>query len=143
MSWFSSLFLKDGNNKQAPPADSNHELTAIKISAQELYSDYHENVIAADIKYKGKIIKVTGLIGRIDKDYRRGAYIVLESAIYASSGGKISLTKSLHPTVWCYFDLKDEPQLVQVRRGQKISAQGKCEGRAIDYVSVKNCVLAR
>ncbi len=114
-----------------PSADSNHKPTTIKITAPELCSAYRANEVAADIKYKGKIIKVTGVIDSIGRDAFRTAYFTL------TSGGKYGLK-----TVWCTFNLKDEPQLAQLTRGQKVTVQGKCEGEQT-YIRMGDCILTR
>lgn len=40
----------------------------IAVTAAELYAAYHANEVAADEKYKGKLLGVVGLVISIDKD---------------------------------------------------------------------------
>ncbi|WP_009904341.1 OB-fold protein [Burkholderia thailandensis] len=40
----------------------------IQITAQQLYAEYHANEVAADLKYKGRRLAVTGAIADIKKD---------------------------------------------------------------------------
>jgi hypothetical protein len=50
---------------KGPPAPTTPPMT---VSAKQLYADYHANEVAADEKYKGKNLLVSGTIVSIDKD---------------------------------------------------------------------------
>ena len=47
------------------------------VSARKLYKEYNANEIAADEKYKGQIIQVTGIIRDIGNDIMDNAYVTL------------------------------------------------------------------
>lgn len=49
----------------------------IQINAPYLYAAYKDNEIAADQVYKGKIVEVTGTVGRIRKDFADNAILEL------------------------------------------------------------------
>ena len=97
--------------------------TTIQVTAQELYSAYKANEVAADTKYKGKILKVTGVVLEIGKDIFGTPYVTL------SSGEKYEVWG-----VQCTFSLKDEPQLAQLTKGQTITVQGKGKGYLINVL---------
>lgn len=42
---------------------------SLTVTATQLYNDYHANEVAADEKYKGKTLRVTGSVASIDKDF--------------------------------------------------------------------------
>lgn len=74
--------------RAAPPGSTESRPTAtappVVVSAQQLYADYHANEIAADEKYKGHDLLVTGRIDSIDK----GAFgtMVLRLGVGSSFG---------------------------------------------------------
>lgn len=103
--------------------------TAIEITAQELCSAYKTNEAEADAKYRGKTLKVTGVVDSIGEDILHNPYIRL------TSGGKHQ--------VWgvrCAFSKKCEPELAQLTIGQTVTVLGKCDGRLIN-VLMKDCVF--
>lgn len=78
--WVSYKLSPDGSSntgqsqfKSSPDsATPNYVLTA-----DQLYGDYSANEVAADAKYKGKIVLVRGVIDDIGKDILDDAYIVI------------------------------------------------------------------
>jgi hypothetical protein len=51
----------------------------LEATAEQYDADYAANEIAADQKYKGRKILLTGVIGSINKDFKGDAYIVLKA----------------------------------------------------------------
>ena len=96
-----------------------------------MYSAYEANEVAADAKYKSKILKVTGVVDSIGKDILDTPYVTL------TSGGQYEVWG-----VQCMFDKKHEPELAQLTKGQTVTVQGKCDGYLIN-VLMKDCVLVR
>ncbi|MDX9925554.1 MAG: hypothetical protein RBS48_12395, partial [Ignavibacteriaceae bacterium] len=73
-----------GGNKKITtdnnPLDINNQEqqeVVIKITASQLVADYKANQVAADSKYKGNIVEVTGTISTIGKDIMDTPYISL------------------------------------------------------------------
>lgn len=98
------------------------------LSANQLYSEYESNEVAADAKYKGKIVIVTGTIQNIGKDIMDNAYIVI--------GGKGFLDG-----VQCTFTKGEQSSVARLSKGQHVWVKGKIEGKIIGNVLVKNCRL--
>ena len=92
---------------------------------------YKASEVEADAKYKGKIIKVTGVVDSIGEDTLHHPYIRL------TGGGKHQAWG-----VRCAFSKKYEPELAQLTIGQTVTVQGKCDGRLIN-VLMKDCRLVR
>ena len=65
----------------------------VTVSARKLYKEYNANEIAADEKYKGQIIQVTGIIRDIGNDIMDNAYVTLIGDQYFGD-------------IQCYFDKK-------------------------------------
>ena len=99
----------------------------IKISAKKLYREYDSNEVLADEKYKGKQIAVTGVISDIGKDIFNDPYITL-------SGGYLD-------NVNCYFDKESIKIISKIRKGQKLTVIGKCNGKVITDVIIKDCEI--
>ena len=112
------------NLDQSPkvPSDSNPSVT---ISASKLYKEYNENEIAADEKYKGKIIEVTGVIRDIGNDIMDNAYITLVGDEYFGD-------------IQCYFNEKSV--VAKLSKGKRITVIGSCSGLMMN-VQINNCIV--
>ena len=112
------------NLDQSPKvtSDSNPSVT---ISASKLYKEYNENEIAADEKYKGKIIEVTGVIRDIGNDIMDNAYITLVGNEYFGD-------------IQCYFNEKSV--VAKLSKGERITVIGSCSGLMIN-VQINNCIV--
>ncbi len=112
------------NLNQSPKvtSDSNPSVT---ISASKLYKEYNENEIAADEKYKGKIIEVTGVIRDIGNDIMDNAYITLVGNEYFGD-------------IQCYFNEKSV--VAKLSKGKRITVIGSCSGLMIN-VQINNCIV--
>ena len=103
-------------------SDSNPSVT---ISASKLYKEYNENEIAADEKYKGKIIEVTGVIRDIGNDIMDNAYITLVGNEYFGD-------------IQCYFNEKSV--VAKLSKGKRITVIGSCSGLMMN-VQINNCIV--
>ena len=112
------------NLDQSPKvtSDSNPSVT---ISASKLYKEYNENEIAADEKYKGKIIEVTGVIRDIGNDIMDNAYITLVGNEYFGD-------------IQCYFNEKSV--LASLSKGKRITVMGSCSGLMMN-VHLNDCII--
>ena len=112
------------NLDQSPKvtSDSNPSIT---ISASKLYKEYNENEIAADEKYKGKIIEVTGVIRDIGNDIMDNAYITLVGNEYFGD-------------IQCYFNEKSV--VAKLSKGKRITVIGSCSGLMMN-VQINNCIV--
>jgi tRNA_anti-like len=86
------------------------------VIANKLYSEYDRNEVAADEKYKGKIIIVSGAIHDIGKDVMNNAYIVI--------GGKGFLDG-----VQCTFTKGEQSSVARLSKGQQVTVKGEVGGK--------------
>lgn len=97
---------------------------AIKVSAEDLYQEYQDNSVAADQKYDGKQVEVTGSIYDFGTDIMDRPYITfgfLETqAIFRKSYSS---------------------QLAELEKGQEITVQCKVSGAPLDYPILDNCQI--
>jgi RecG-like helicase len=98
----------------------------IKISARALHAAYEANEVAADNQYKGKILAVTGTVEDIAKDFLDKPYVTLNVGTFFQS-------------VHCYFSGKENNILAQLKKNQRVTIIGKCDGFVMLSVMMKNC----
>ncbi|MGE0327604.1 MAG: hypothetical protein AB7S68_35155 [Polyangiaceae bacterium] len=107
--------------KQSPPPKKAPELT---VSAQDLRSAYNANEAAADQKYKGKVLEVSGAITAIESDFSDNPVIRLytgdlmgASARGLSKAEAAKLAKDQRIIIICTGDgeLVGSPQLKDCR----------------------------
>jgi len=103
------------------------EAAAFTLSADQLYSEYDANQVAADTKYKDKIVTVTGAITDIGKDVTDTAYVVI--------GGTGMLNGAQ-----CMFPKGQESLISNLSKGQEVTAKGEVNGK-IGNVLVRNCTI--
>jgi len=107
----------------AGSVDTDRDTRAIKsqtasytVLANKLYSEYERNEVAADEKYNGKIIIVSGAIHDIGKDVMNNAYIVI--------GGKGFLDG-----VQCTFTKGEQSSIARLSKGQQVTVKGEVGGK--------------
>lgn len=98
-----------------------------ELTANKLYTAYDQNEVAADEKYKGKKLGVTGVIGDIGKDVFDEPYV--------------SLNIGYLQNINCYFDEDNNKVISKLRKGQRVTIIGECEGKSITNVILKDCEL--
>ncbi|MCK5861383.1 MAG: hypothetical protein KAH38_02790 [Candidatus Hydrogenedentes bacterium] len=86
------------------------------LSADQLYSEYDSNEVAADAKYKGKVVIVSGTIQDIGKDIMDQAYIVI--------GGQGFLDG-----VQCTFTKGQQSSVARLSKGQQVIVKGEVTGK--------------
>lgn len=92
------------------------QAASYKVLAKTLYSEYERNEVAADEKYKGKIIIVSGAIQDIGKDIMDNAYIVI--------GGNGFLDG-----VQCTFTKGERSSVARLSKGQQVTVKGEVGGK--------------
>lgn len=124
---------KPASSPQAPRSNKSetrsirHIKPAITTTAHRLYSDYKSNAVAADRKYKDKILRVSGVVDTINRDILQTIYVVLSGDDYF--GG-----------VQCFFSDDYEKAIANLRKGQAITIKGKCDGKLMN-VLLKECII--
>jgi len=99
----------------------------ITVKASVLSAEYQENEVAADLKYKGKVLLVTGTVDDIGKDITDSIYVSV------SDGEEYSLSG-----VQWFFGDSQTSLAADLKEEQNISIKGKCEGLMIN-VLLKGC----
>ena len=93
-----------------------------RISAIQLAAEYESSESAANEKYKGKVIVVTGITSKIYRGFLYTPYVELE-------GG-----------VRCNFSDTEDPVMLTLSEGQKISMKGQGD-RLFIGVELRGCTV--
>ena len=103
--------------------------TYMTVSLARLAADYEANEVAADMKYKGKLLEVTGRVQSIDKDAFDGISIALATS-NERMPARASVDKALESTA------------AQLTKGQTITVRCKGGGLLIGSPILRNCQIA-
>lgn len=98
------------------------------LSANQLYREYERNEVAADEKYKGAVIIVSGTIQDIGKDILDEAYIVIGGTGFLDG-------------VQCSFTESQLSSIAGLSKGQQVTVKGEVSGKMIGNVMVKKASL--
>ncbi len=101
----------------------------IEISASDLFAEYQNNSVAADQKYKGKKLKVTGTINDIGKDIADDTYITIE-------------TGEMFYEIQCYFLDSELDDVAGLKKGDSVTLIGTCDGMSINVI-LKRCEIQK
>ena len=111
---------------EAPPQPPSID---VKVSAADLFKAYEANEIAADQRFKGKLLEVSGKIDSIGKDLLDNPYVSLKS------GGQFDILG-----IQAFFDEAATSQLAGLSKGQSVTLQCRCDGKMMN-VMLKDCAL--
>ena len=117
--------------KAETPTEESKPIEAIKVTAEKIVSDYKANQVAADAKYEGKLIEVSGIVDSIGKDILDAPYITLTTYEYA-----------IIDHVQCMFSRSQEAELAAVSKGQNITLRGTVSGK-LGNIIVRGCTIVK
>jgi hypothetical protein len=108
---------------QKPRTAAANQATDFKLSAAELYRQFEANETAANQKYAGKVLEVTGTVGQVAKTDT--TLSILLTAPDAMGGINCSMAAA---------------DVAGAHQGQTVTVKGKCAGFLMD-VNVLDAVL--
>lgn len=104
------------------------KVSVMKMDYKVLHKDYMDNPIAADEKYKGKVLELTGQVDIIDREIAGNPYVTFE----------VDLLEDVRIT----FKKSEESKVTKLVKGQTITIRGKCKGTLLSTtVALDNCEL--
>lgn len=110
------------------PTTAPTEEPVIEISPSDLYAAYEENEVAADNKYDGKMIRITGIIDDIGKDITDTVYVTIIAGDYDN--------------IQCFFESSEQIENVAtLKSGDEVTIVGECGGISILNVLLYDCEL--
>ena len=114
--------------KAEEPAPEPAEPKAMKVPAKQILKDFEENEAAADAKYAGKVIEVSGTISKIDTDiWDDEKYIV-----QVGSGGQWEFL-----TVNC--NGLPASAVTSLKKGSDVTVRGEFDDGGDLGVEIKDC----
>ena len=105
------------------------EPTTLEVSAAELRFDYDANDVAADLKYKDKVVALTGYVSGIHSKDLDGASVTLK-------------TDSFVEEVRCHFTQAHLQEVASLREGDWVRFRGRVEGKGLTDIfdiSIRAC----
>lgn len=121
------------SNTNTTTQEEEKENNIIKVDYEKLHKDYMDNPIAADEKYKGKILELTGKVYNIDREIAGNPYITF------NIGGEYSFQD-----VRITFKKSEEEKVTKLKKGQKVTIRGECRGTLLSTtVSLNDCEIVK
>lgn len=102
---------------------------AIDVSAADLERAYRSNEVAADNRYRGRLLRVSGTVASIEKDIFNDPQVSLRTNAYFEK-------------VTCHFK-GDHPALAKLLRGQRVLLRGRGGGSMLGSPTVRHCAIDR
>lgn len=114
--------------KAAGEAKAVNERETVVVSSSQLFNDYHSNEVAADNKYKGKQLLVTGTVASIDKGPFGG--LILRLA-----------TSNQFMSTMCKMNDSENATMAQLQKGKQVRVLCESAGMMIGTPSLSDCVF--
>lgn len=120
----SGSFSQSSSENEAAP-----EASAMQVDIRQLLGDYKGNEVAADNRYKGNLVEVTGIVGDIKKDIMDNLYVTL------GTGKQFEI-----PQVQAFFDDSMNNQLGSLRQGQRLTVVCTIKGLMMNVLG-EDCII--
>jgi hypothetical protein len=88
------------------------------VSVAQVMADYEGNDLHGDAIYKGKRVRVTGVVLKVSGD-----------GVLLGAGREFEITG-----VMCRFDYSQRRRLVNLAPGEVVTVTGRCRGKSIDVI---------
>ncbi len=130
---------KSTNNQQSGSGSEKQETTqekedqaqpAIKMSTASFIKEFDENQLAAEEKYKGKLVEFTAFISNISEGLMGEVYLVLKPTAEEYYFGT---------NVQCYFE--DKSELLSLKNEQSVTLQGTVDTQTLGIIAIKDCKI--
>jgi hypothetical protein len=152
-----------GGVPKVPPRED--EPVAASLTAEQLWSQYRDNMAAADVRYQGKLVSLSGVPSKVEKDERGRYYLAAceERLVHRPGGGgremsfdeyfrhvnESSASSRYVPALLLFIDERDVQRLADLGGRQTVTVRGRCSGAKKDaatspdyLVVVEECRLA-
>jgi hypothetical protein len=123
-----------GCGKTPAPAPAAPVAPAAKVKAGDLLAEYGANAVAADMKYKGKVIQVSGKFGSAQKAplYGYAVQLLPEDAGDATTS-----------SVLCIIVEAAKEDVAKMKADQPITMQGTCDGQVVGQIKMTKCTVVK
>jgi hypothetical protein len=114
--------------------ETNRKARTVVVSAADLLKEFQDDAEAADEKYAGKYLELSGVVERNG----RGRFDTPFVVVYAGD-------EQAKLRIECFFDAlmpQDEALVKRLRKGQKITVGGEYDGQ-VTNIQLRDCVLVK
>lgn len=112
--------------------DTSGNLATVTISAKDLLDAYDKNTVAADLKYNGKLIAVSGYVSSTSK----GLFDEIIVHLNPKKDDIFNFT-----TVMCYMNESEIDKVVSLEEGDLVTIIGTGDGEIFGSVTLKDCIF--
>jgi hypothetical protein len=115
-------------------AEAERKARTVEVMAADLLKEFKDDAAAADRKYQGKCLEVSGVVERSGKGPGGARFVVLHA------GDDQAPVK-----VECYFDFlapEDEVRVTRLDKGDPVTVRGEYSGR-VSHIQVRGCALVQ
>ena len=118
---------KTDNQIQPTPVQAKEEVVNT-VNAFILYREYQNNEVRADELYRGKKIKVVGIVDKIETTFLGKITISLMTSDYRGS-------------IMAYVQESEKEKVMRLNSGNGITLECVCSGKMMGYVVLDKCIL--
>ena len=125
-------FQKEIEQAQAQ-AEADRRARTVVVSAADLLREFQADPAAAEQKYEGKYLELTGVVERTGRG-KEGAFVVLHAGDEAA---KVKIE--------CFFDYSDrheEARILRLEKGRTVTVRGEYDGQ-VSHIQLRECTLVR
>ena len=109
-------------------AEAELKASSVVVTSSQLFNDYQANEVAADNRYKGKQLLVTGTVASVDKGPFGG--LVLRLA-----------TPNQFMSAMCRMERSEQSELAQLQKGERVRVLCKGRGMVLGSPSLDDCTF--
>lgn len=119
------------DNKQAEKTtESAPAVPNVIVTSANISKEYSENEVAADAKYKGKTIEMSGKVTSIDNGISDNEMIV------RLSDGQYDINNA-----WCYMNEGERDKVLALKKGQQVTLIGTGDSATLKSPVLKSCTV--
>ena len=118
-----------GDLNKTSSSQSEQEIEYIEVTANQLWQDFSDNEVAAEQKYTGKYVKVTGVVSEINS-----------ASTLISANVLLTVDDAMFSCVQCNFTKKNSEQLANLTKGQTVTIIGTCGDLNLN-VHINDCEI--
>jgi hypothetical protein len=115
-------------------AEAERQARTVVVAAANLLKEFQDDPAAANRKYKGKYLEVTGVVERRGKGGDSGPFVILH-------GGDDKAPLKIE-CFFGYLDEEDETQNKRLAKGQVVTVRGDYGGR-VSHIQLRGCVVVK
>lgn len=99
-----------------------------KVEMTAFVKEFDENQLAAEEKYKGRLVEFNGYVKNISEDILGSPFLAINPNTDQYYYGTY---------IQCFF--KEKSELTSLKNGQRVTAQGKVDSQTLGNIVLKEC----